>query len=318
MSQDHPDPPVDDRDGRRQDWRIDGPRVLDVGGEGQRVAALRVTMVGGRVDVVTHDDSPTARVEVTSVTGLPVHVQWDGSTLSVSHGKDADQKVLEMIRRTVEGLSRNSAVLSISVPSATDTSVSTVGAAALLSGLRARVRVNTVSGEMTLNDLRGDLDVNTVSGEVEVADVTGPLKVNAVSGGVTVQRGDLPTARVNTVSGDITLDLTTGCCDLRSNSISGDVTVRAPLGGYDVEGNTAWGQVVVDGTTLTSARDHVGGRGGRLHNGDGALKIRASAASGSLVVLRAAPQDAASSSPKDAPAPTPHPQDHPRGWGGQA
>ena len=54
-----------------QEWRIEGPRVLDIGGEGERVERLEVGIVAGRVDVVTHDDSPTARVEVTEVEGLP-------------------------------------------------------------------------------------------------------------------------------------------------------------------------------------------------------------------------------------------------------
>ncbi|MEO3935969.1 DUF4097 family beta strand repeat-containing protein [Dermatophilaceae bacterium Soc4.6] len=295
-----------------QDWRLDGPRVLDIGAVGDHVASLRVAVVGGRVDVVTHDDSPTARVEVTSVTGLPVHVHWDGSTLSVTHGKDGDRNVLEMIRRTVEGFSTTTAVLSISVPPTTQTSVSTVSATALLSGLRGRVRVNTVSGMLTLSDLQGDLDVNTVTGDVECTDVSGPLKVNAVSGAVTVSRGALPTARLNTVSGDIALDLTSGRCHLTSNSVSGDVTVRAPLEGYDVEGNTAWGQVVVDGTTVTTGGDHGRGRGGRLRSGDGALRVKASAASGSIVVLRAAAQDQPQDQPQE------QPQDQPEGWGGGA
>ena len=47
-----------------QEWRIEGPEVLDIGDENERVGKLEVGIVGGRVDVVTHDDSPTARLEV--------------------------------------------------------------------------------------------------------------------------------------------------------------------------------------------------------------------------------------------------------------
>ena len=64
-----------------EQWTIEEPRVLDVGGEGERVRALKVGLVGGRVDVVTHDDSPAARIEVSEVKGQPVLVRWDGSTL---------------------------------------------------------------------------------------------------------------------------------------------------------------------------------------------------------------------------------------------
>ena len=41
-----------------QDWQIEGPRVLDIGGEGEAVRRLKVGLVAGRVDILTHDDSP--------------------------------------------------------------------------------------------------------------------------------------------------------------------------------------------------------------------------------------------------------------------
>ncbi len=209
-------------------WRIEGPKVLDIGDEHERVMRLTVAVVGGRVDVVTHDDSPTARVEVTEVEGLPLVVSWDGGTLRVTHGKDSDKNVLDMLRRTFESVGRSTVRVSISVPVETRTAVSTVTAAALVSGVRAGVKANTVSGTLTLSDLHGDLDLNTVSGNVECHGLSGPLTVNAISGAVTVQGSDLPTVRINTVSGDIVLDLRTAHSNVRSNSVSGDVTVRAP------------------------------------------------------------------------------------------
>ncbi|WP_411283784.1 DUF4097 family beta strand repeat-containing protein [Lapillicoccus sp.] len=282
-----------------QQWRIEGPKVLDIGDEHERVTRLTVAVVGGRVDVVTHDDSPTARVEVTGIEGLPLVVSWDGGTLRVTHGKDSDKNVLDMLRRTFESVGRSSVLVSISVPVDTRTAVSTVTAAALVSGVRASVKANTVSGTLTLSDLHGDLDLNTVSGNVECHGLSGPLTVNAISGTVTVQGSDLPTVRINTVSGDIALDLTTAHSKVTSNSVSGDVTVRAPLTGFDVEGNTASGQVVVDGRQVSRGGRHGHSRGGRIREGDGALEIKANAVSGNIVVLRgesrseSGPQDAA-------------------------
>ncbi len=291
-----------------QEWRIEGPRVLDIGAEDERVTRLEVGIVGGRVDVVTHDDSPTARVEVTEVEGLPVRVTWDGGRLRVIHGKDDDANIFEMLKRTVETFGRNRCVVSISVPVATRTSVSTVSAAAVVSGVHAKVSVNTVSGTLTLSDLVGAIDLNTVSGTVEGDDLDGPTSVNTVSGSVTLQGSRLSSVEANTVSGDIALDLVSGTARIQSNSVSGDVTVRAPLRGYDVEGHTASGQVVIDGRTLPKNGHHgFGGRGksGRLSEGDGALKVTASAVSGNIVVLR-------STAPQDRPAtPEPSPQDSP-------
>ena len=307
-----------------QEWQIDGPRTLDVGDEHERVTKLVVGLVGGRVDVVTHDDSPTARIEVTEIDGVPLLVRWNGGKLTVTHGKDSDKNVLDMIRRTLENFTRNKVVVSISVPAETRTTVGTVSATALISGIREEVTANTVSGSMTLSDLVGDLDLNTVSGDVACTDAVGSLKVNAVSGSVTIQSGNLPRVRITTVSGDIGLDLTSGTSDISSNSVSGDVTVRAPLTGFDVEGNTVSGRVVVDGRKVSRGGQHGKDRGGRIREGDGALKIRANAVSGNVVVLRAGSttgiQDAvvedrpvpAGPTPQDSP---PHPQDHPAGWG---
>lgn len=309
-----------------QDWQIEGPKVIDIGDEHERVSRLVVAIVGGRVDVVTHDDSPTARLEVTEIEGAPLLVRWNGGKLSVTHGKDSDKNVFDMIKRTLDSFSRNKVVVSISVPASTRTNVSTVSGTALVSGIREQVRANTVSGSVTLSDLVGDLDLNTVSGDVECTEVAGPVKVNTVSGAVTIQSGDLPKVKINTVSGDIGLDLTSGTSDISSNSMSGDVTVRAPLTGFDVEGNTGSGQVVVDGRKVSRGGHHGRDKGGRIREGDGALRIRANAVSGNIVVLRAGAATGAQDGPPSVPDPSPQdaspapptppaqPQDLPEGW----
>lgn len=300
-----------------QSWQIDGPRVLDIGDEHERVTKLVIGVVGGRVDVVTHDDSPTARVEVADIEGLPLEVSWNGGTLKLTHGKHPDKNVMEMLKRTIEGIGRNKVRLSVSVPVDTRATVSTVSADAVVSGVRNRVKVNTVSGALTVSDIVGAIDLNTVSGSVEGEDLHGPLTANTVSGSITLQGSTFDSVKGNTVSGDITLDLLDGHTVVASNSVSGDITVRAPLTGFDVEGNTATGHVVVDGRTLPRAgKTSHGERGGRLREGDGSLRLKANAVSGNVVVLRAGsgagiPQDAAPgawpgatpSAPQDAPAP---------------
>ncbi|GAB3436129.1 hypothetical protein GCM10027517_05750 [Phycicoccus ginsengisoli] len=265
-----------------QEWTIDSPRVLDIGGEGERVGRLSVAVVGGHVDVVTHTDSPTARVEVTAIRGTPLRVVWDGSLLKITHGVEADT-ILGKLRQGVDWLDRNRVTLSLSVPEEAATSVSTVSASSLLAGLRAGARVNTVTGAMTLDDVVGPVDVNTVSGEVECGNLHGLLKVNSVSGAVTAQHSELAEVGIHTVSGDVTLDLTNGAATISSSSVSGDVTVRAPHAGYDVKASTATGSVVIDGLTIdrTSRRN-----GGRLQHGDGGLRLTANAVSGDVVVLQ--------------------------------
>lgn len=266
-------------------WKVEGPRVLDIGEDGERVRTLKVGIIGGRVDVVTHDDSPTARVEVSEVEGDPVIVRWDGSTLKISHGPDSDNGILDRVRRTVtEGFDRNRVVVSISIPQDAAASVSTVSAEALVAGVRAEVKTNTVSGSLTLDDLAGRASVNTVSGAVECSRLDGPLSVNSVSGSVTAQQSTLPDVTIHTVSGDIALDMLNGQASISSSSVSGDVTVRSPLAGYDVRVSSASGQVVVDGRQLRRGPHSAGGQ---LTEGDGALRLKANSVSGNVVLLRA-------------------------------
>lgn len=266
-----------------EQWTIEEPRVLDVGGEGERVRALKVGLVGGRVDVVTHDDSPAARIEVSEVKGQPVLVRWDGSTLKISQGRDSESGIVDRLRATFEGIEQNRVVISVSIPDDATATVSTVSADALVAGVHAEVKANTVSGALTLDDLIGRTSVNTVSGIVECSRLRGPLHANSVSGTVTAQSSELPEATVHTVSGDVALDLTNAVASVSSNSVTGDVTVRAPHRGYDVRANTAGGQVVVDGREL---RRGPYASGGQLTEGDRALRIKANAVSGSIVVLR--------------------------------
>ena len=322
-----------------EQWLVDGPRVIDVGNDRERVEKVVVAIIGGHVDVVTHDEGYGARVEVSSVEGLPVRVSWDGRTLKVMHGKDGDSTVLETLRRLVERVGGQRAEVSVSVPASARASVSTASAPIVVSGLRRGLTANTVSGEMTISDVHGCSTVNTVSGATECADLVGEVKINSVSGAVTVQGSDIPRARINTVSGEVALDLVNGRLDVQSNSVTGDVTIRAPFCGYAVTATSATGQVIVDGQSLqTGARAGMppggwgdgmpggsGGRSGTLRSGDESLILRANSVSGDVILLRAAdggttagagaaagtgaaagpqegPQDRRDDGPQDAPA----------------
>ncbi len=237
-----------------EQWLVEGPRVIDVGSDSERVDKVVVAIVGGAVDVVTHADPSGARVDVSEVEGHPVRVTWDGRTLRITHGKTTDGNPLDALRGLIGMTDGQRAVVSVSVPATTRATLSTVSAPIVASGLRRGVTANTVSGEMTISDVQGRSVLNTVSGTTECADLVGDLKVNAVSGAVTVQGSDIPSASVNTVSGEILLDVVNSQLDVQSNSVSGDVTIRAPFSGYAVTASSATGQVIVDGQALLSAR----------------------------------------------------------------
>ncbi|WP_265444980.1 DUF4097 family beta strand repeat-containing protein [Flexivirga meconopsidis] len=268
-------------------WQISEPRTLDVGGEGERVGALTIGLVGGHVDVVTHDDSPTARVEIHEVVGPPLEVSWDGCKVKVAHVKAEGQSIWEALKSLGGGMGRQArARVSVSIPQDAKASVSTVSADAVVSGIHAPTKLNTVSGDITADDLVGDIDVNGVSGVFEGHELRGTLKVNTVSGSMTVHRSTLDPVKLNGVSGDITLDLTEARTNIDSNSVSGDVTVRLPAtGGYRVRVSTMSGAAIVDGVALGGKP---GKRGGEAREGDESLRLKASSVSGDVVVLRSA------------------------------
>ena len=286
-----------------QNWTIDGPKVLDIGGDGESVRALDVALIGGHLDVVTHDDSPTARLEVTEVSGKHLEVAWDGSRLQISHSPIAgglaalgnlselfgsgSAAFLAGLKEQFTGLDRNVARLSVSVPVGTRVDVKTVSATALVSGVSADVAVKTVSGALTVDDVVGHTSITTVSGEVEARRLDGITALKSVSGAVTVSGSALPSADVRTVSGDITLDLTNGAAAINATSVSGDLTVRAPYAGFDVTASSVSGPVVAGGQRLGDGSRPAAK--GHLREGDGALKITAKTVSGAVTLLHSGP-----------------------------
>ena len=213
-----------------QEWRIEGPRVLDIGDENERVGKLEVGIVGGRVDVVTHDDSPTARVEVTQVEGLPVKVTWDGVTLRVLHGKEWDNNnIMEMLKRTFEHFGRNRVTVSISVPSDAAATVATVSGEAVVSGLHNVVKVNSVSGSLIVSDVEGEVDMHTVSGTVDGDSLTGRPASTRSRAWSRCSAARFRTSRSTRSAATSPSTCCPGSSRIRSNSVSGDVTVRAPL-----------------------------------------------------------------------------------------
>lgn len=303
-----------------EQWDVDGPRILEIGGEQQPVQKVVVGIVAGSIDLVADPQAESARVEVAEVVGLPLRISWDGSTLKILHGKQEQSSVLDTVKQLFSGGTPPLARISVAAPAAARATINTVSAPVVVAGLRRGLAVNTVSGGATITDITGDLKLNTVSGDAECTDLDGAVNLNSVSGQITVTASAVASAKANTVSGDIALDLTGGRLQLRSNSVSGDVTVRAPLTGYAVTASSMSGHVVVDGQNVAKGAD--GNR--TIRFGDELLVVKANSVSGNVVVLRAtqAPQDTPpspagpwSSTPQDAAAPATPPADAQAGEG---
>lgn len=225
-----------------QNWTVTGPQTIDVDG----VRSLRLGIVKGRFDVVTHD-GPGTRVEVSDVAGDPLSVAVVDGRLEVRHQLQGAQGWFRNLMDSVSNSSNNTAVISIAVPAAVIVEAGTVSGDGMVSGTSRITRLNTVSGSVLSDGTSGELHVNTVSGEVIARGHQGVLTAKSVSGEVTAS-GEFSSVRATTVSGDLSFDLLGHAKDLAAHSVSGDVTIRLPQDiGADVAAKSASGAVVLDG-----------------------------------------------------------------------
>lgn len=258
-----------------EQWTVrDGEsRVIDI----DAVRALRVGIVGGSVDIVGHDE-PTARVEVHRVEGRDLTVTLEQGRLSISHPRVSWDEVWESVKALV-GV-RAKVELSIVVPRETALSLGQVTASALVSGLSHRAGLSTVSGGMQVEAHQGDLELNTVSGDLEVSGGAGRLSVHGVSAAVTAS-GRFAEIGIDTVSGEVLLDVHGSPRSISVNSVSADITARLDAGqGVRATTRTVSGRSTVVGRALPK-------RGGsETIDGTNPFSLQANTVSGDVTVVR--------------------------------
>ena len=263
-------------------WVVDGPQVLEV----DDVARLRIGLVGGRADVVVHDE-PVVRVEVHEVHGRPLEVTYRSGELRLGY-----QFTLGRWEQFLDNLThfrgKDRADVTVAVPARVAVRLGTVSGEGLLAGVQEDSSVSTVSGSIVVDGTRGSLTAKTVSGDVAVRDHTGSLGLTSVSGELAAS-GALSVVSASSVSGDVTLDVSSQTSSITANSVSGDVTLRLPAGkGVRVTGQSVSGRVVVD-------EQEFGGRPGTRNvdfaSGDGTCHVQVTTVSGNLTVLRSVPRE---------------------------
>lgn len=270
-------------------WTVAEPRklVLDAS-----VTALKVRIVDGAINVVGTDE-PTARLEVSAIEGPPLIVTLEGGVLTVTYEDLPWHGLLTWLDRRA---ARRSATVSLAVPADASVEVGSIGAEAVVSGIRGRAELRGISGATTLVGLSGAVRAETVSGGLEAQAVTGDLRFQSVSGDLTVVEGAGTSVRAESVTGHMVLDLDTSPkpTDIRLSSVSGEIAIRLPHpADAKVEANTA------SGTVSNAFEDlRVGGQWGAKKItgtlGAGTGKLKATTVSGSIALLRRPPaQDGA-------------------------
>jgi hypothetical protein len=264
-----------------ESWVVGGPQIIEV----EQVDALRVQLVGGRVDVVAHDE-PTTRIEVHAVDGRPLEVTLSDGELRVGYSFTLGgwESFVEKFRNFRD---KDRADVHIAIPRSVQAKLGTVSAEGLLAGVEEDASVSTVSGTLITDGTRGRLSANTVSGEVVVRAHEGALSLHTVSGDMAAS-GEISLVQANSVSGALTLDITTGASSITASTVSGDVTVRLPdEHGLRVQAQSVSGRLVVDGQEYKDGKP--GSRKVNVTTGDGICFVSANTVSGHVTVLRSTP-----------------------------
>ncbi len=162
-----------------------------------------------------------------------------------------------------------------------------VSAGVLLAGTNRGATLNTVSGDVVVDGVAGDLTVNAVNGATTVRELEGALTVHTVSGDV-VATGDIPRFSADGVSADVVLDLRGTPDSARVNTVSGAVSVRLEDGvAYRCTVGTATGKLQFDDSEIRGVRGSYVKQGGEL-SGQW-LDLKVNSVSGDIAVLHAAP-----------------------------
>ncbi|MEO6201549.1 MAG: DUF4097 family beta strand repeat-containing protein [Cryobacterium sp.] len=269
-------------------------KIIDV----ELVRHLKVGMIGGKVDVIGHDEQG-ARVEVHSVTGKDLKVTMDGDTLEIDHPQLRWDNFIDVFS-SFRGTAR--ADVSIMVPRDVALKLGVVSANALVSGIRNDAKLSTVSGDIVADNAIGNLELNGVSGEISVRNHDGNINAHTVSGEVTAS-GLIRRFSLDGVTSDVFLDVDGTPDEITTNTVSGNLTVRL---GDDVAThyrlNTVSGTLQLDNQTIKGTH----GRGHESSTGslNGAwLELRGNSVSGNISVVRrsnGAPAPAAADGATDA------------------
>jgi hypothetical protein len=203
-------------------WTVNAPTSLDF----DNVTALHVRLIGGTVAVLATDERPA--LSVTALRGLPLLVDYDRGTLTVSYETLSWERLLWL--RPLN----DTAAITVTVPANCPVQLGVVSASALVCGLSSGAQVKGVSGEITLDGVAGDVEADTVSGSLEARDTDGAIRFTSVSGDLTLADGVVSRLEADSINGQIAADVTLAAVTLaaaggiRVGTIAGDVTLRLP------------------------------------------------------------------------------------------
>jgi len=198
---------------------------------------------------------PDARVEVSNVAGLIEVEAWGRNELRLTGHLSEQVEKLEItgnesrlkIEVKLPKRTRHveDTVLHLKVPAGITLEADGVSADIAVRGVKGDVEANTVSGDVRLEVGSKKVEARSVSGDVTVDAPSVETRVESVSGDVTV-RGVKGEVRGETVSGDVSVRGTTAR-RIEVQSVSGDLELEIELAAdAEVEAKTMSGDVVLN------------------------------------------------------------------------
>jgi DUF4097 and DUF4098 domain-containing protein YvlB len=149
------------------------------------------------------------------------------------------------------------------------------------------VSIESVSGDVNFAGRTGRISAESVSGDVDLSGISGEISATTVSGDMELEAGLVESAKLETVSGDITMSgEVSGTGRLSAESMSGDVTVLLPAGQSGLfKAQSFSGRISTDFGTVEEA-DRGPGSYLKYRAGEGAAEIRIESFSGSITLER--------------------------------
>lgn len=274
-------------------WTVDAPMALDF----DDVTELHVRLVGGTVAVLASQEQPSdatgsdadpgrsASLVVSELSGRPIHVCHENGVLTVSYKSLAWEDILSLLNPR-----KDTATVTLTVPADSQVQLGVLSASAVVAGLRGGAAVRGMSGDITLDGVAGDVTAETMSGEVAGCDLDGAVHFKSMSGGLTLAGGTVDALTVDTMSGQVTGDVTLrDGASVHVSTMSGDVTLRLPADSdANVHLHSTSGPVRTEFATLRTVRAPASHTvSGNVGAGTGHVSV--TTMSGAVTLLRGTP-----------------------------
>lgn len=255
--------------------------------------------------------SPDAKITIENTSGEIIIQAWDKNEVHLTGELGESAKKLD-VNESSNGLqisvdNRNQrnvkpSDLFLKVPKSALIVANGVSADIEISGMdNAKLTANSVSGDVTVNadsqwvsleSVSGDIffkgaspriSAESVSGDIELSGISGTVDANTVSGDMELYAGELKSAKLETVSGDILMKAElTGNSRLGAQTMSGDVTLKLPssqTGSFRAQSFS--GRISTDFGTVSRA-SHGPGSHLKYSSGEGGAEIKLESFSGNI------------------------------------